>query len=164
MRLLASHPELAGLAVVNFLLYFAHHVFSAVFVLYAAYRYGWGPMEVGALLALVGILDVAVQAGTVLGSNPSPGNQVDAGTRITLQVSGGVTTLTVPDVIGQTEAAARAALQSAGFTNVQVQPTENDGTVEEGEVVNTNPAPGSSAAPDDAVVLLIATGPPPEGN
>ncbi len=36
MRLLGRHPELAGLAVVNFLLHFAHHVFSAVFVLYAA--------------------------------------------------------------------------------------------------------------------------------
>lgn len=61
MKLLASHPELSGLAVVNFLLYFAHHVFSAVFVLYAGYRYGWGPWQVGALLALVGILDMCVQ-------------------------------------------------------------------------------------------------------
>lgn len=61
MKLLASHPELSGLAVVNFLLHFAHHVFSAVFVLYAAYRYGWSPWQVGALLALVGVLDMAVQ-------------------------------------------------------------------------------------------------------
>lgn len=61
LRLLRSHPELTGLATVNFLLYFAHHVFSAVFVLYAAYRYGWGPFEVGILLALVGALDMLVQ-------------------------------------------------------------------------------------------------------
>jgi DHA1 family tetracycline resistance protein-like MFS transporter len=59
--LLKRHAELAGLAVVNFLLYFAHHVFSAVFVLYAGWRYGWGPKEVGLLLALVGILDMLVQ-------------------------------------------------------------------------------------------------------
>ena len=59
--LLKRHTELAGLAVVNFLLYFAHHVFSAVFVLYAAWRYGWGPREVGLLLALVGALDMIVQ-------------------------------------------------------------------------------------------------------
>jgi len=59
--LLRRHPELSGLAVVNFLLYFAHHVFSAVFVLYAAWRYGWGPKEVGLLLALVGVLDMLVQ-------------------------------------------------------------------------------------------------------
>ena len=61
MLLLRSHPELSGLAIVNFLLYFAHHVFSAVFVLYAAYRYGWGPWQVGVLLALVGVLDMVVQ-------------------------------------------------------------------------------------------------------
>jgi len=61
MVLLLRHRELAGLSVVNFLLYFAHHVFSAVFVLYAAYRYGWGPREVGFLLAMVGVLDMVVQ-------------------------------------------------------------------------------------------------------
>lgn len=62
MMLLRSHPELSGLAVVTFLLNFAHHVFSAVFVLYAGYRYGWSAWEVGVLLAFVGILDMVVQA------------------------------------------------------------------------------------------------------
>lgn len=61
LRLLRSHPELSGLAGVNFLLWFSHHVFTAVFVLYAAYRYGWGPLEVGGVLALVGVLDMIVQ-------------------------------------------------------------------------------------------------------
>lgn len=61
LTLLRSHPELSGLAVVNFLLYFAHHVFSAVFVLYAGHRYGWSPGTVGVLLALAGALDMGVQ-------------------------------------------------------------------------------------------------------
>ena len=61
MMLLRRHAELTGLAIVNFLLYFAHHVFSAVFVLYAGLRYGWGPWQVGMLLALVGVLDMIVQ-------------------------------------------------------------------------------------------------------
>jgi len=61
MRLLRSHQELFGLTAINFLLYFAHHVFSAVFVLYCGYRYGWSAWEVGLLLALVGALDVVVQ-------------------------------------------------------------------------------------------------------
>lgn len=61
LKLLRSHPELSGLAIVNFILYFAHHLFSAVFVLYAAYRYGWGAMQVGIVLALVGVLDMVVQ-------------------------------------------------------------------------------------------------------
>lgn len=66
LRLLRSHAELSGLAVINFLLYFAHHVFSAVFVLYAAYRYGWTALEVGVLLAMVGALDMIVQ-GLIVG-------------------------------------------------------------------------------------------------
>lgn len=61
LTLLRSHSELLGLSLVNFLLYFAHHLFSAVFVLYAGHRYGWGAAEVGALLALVGLLDMGVQ-------------------------------------------------------------------------------------------------------
>jgi MFS transporter, DHA1 family, tetracycline resistance protein len=62
LQLLRTHPELTGLAWVYFLLYFAHHVFAAVFVLYAAHRFGWTTAQVGMALALWGVLDVAVQA------------------------------------------------------------------------------------------------------
>jgi DHA1 family tetracycline resistance protein-like MFS transporter len=61
LALLRSHPELTGLSVVNFLLFFAHHIFSAVFVLYAAHRYGWSTAEIGTSLALWGVLDVLIQ-------------------------------------------------------------------------------------------------------
>ena len=61
LKLLRSHAELTGLAWVNFLLFFAHHVFSAVFVLYAGYRYGWDTWVIGLALALWGVLDVLVQ-------------------------------------------------------------------------------------------------------
>jgi len=61
LKLLRSHPELSSLSIVNFLLYFAHHLFSAVFVLYAGDRYGWGAWQVGTLLALVGLMDMGVQ-------------------------------------------------------------------------------------------------------
>ncbi|HEX7823030.1 MAG TPA: TCR/Tet family MFS transporter [Sphingobium sp.] len=66
LRLLRSHAELTGLSMVNFLLYFAHHIFSAIFVLYAAHRYGLGPLEVGLLLACAGLLDMFMQ-GVVVG-------------------------------------------------------------------------------------------------
>ncbi|WP_129791137.1 TCR/Tet family MFS transporter [Sphingosinicella sp. CPCC 101087] len=61
LRLLGSHPELTGLATVNFLLYFAHHVFSAVFVLYAGHRFGWSVYQVGLLLTFAGVLEMLVQ-------------------------------------------------------------------------------------------------------
>ncbi|WP_336967679.1 TCR/Tet family MFS transporter [Sphingobium aromaticiconvertens] len=61
LTLLRSHPDLSRLTIVNFLLYFSHHLFSAVFVLYAGDRYGWGAWQVGTLLAMVGLLDMGVQ-------------------------------------------------------------------------------------------------------
>lgn len=61
LRLLRSHAELAGLAAVTLLFYFAHHVFSVVYVLYAEHRHGFGPFQVGVMLAFAGALDMAVQ-------------------------------------------------------------------------------------------------------
>jgi DHA1 family tetracycline resistance protein-like MFS transporter len=63
LRLLASHPGLLGLAGVVFLFQLAHTVLPAVTVLYAGHRYGWGPREIGLLLALVGICAAVVQGG-----------------------------------------------------------------------------------------------------
>jgi len=61
LRLLRSHRELLGLAGVYFLLYFAHHVFSAVYVLYAGHRYALSTLDIGLLLAMAGVLEMAVQ-------------------------------------------------------------------------------------------------------
>jgi DHA1 family tetracycline resistance protein-like MFS transporter len=62
LALLRTHADLIRLAVVNFLLYFAHHLFSAVFVLYAGFRYGWSPLQIGLLLGGVGLMDMVVQS------------------------------------------------------------------------------------------------------
>lgn len=61
LMLLKSHRELSGLASVNFLLHFSHHVFSAVWVLYAGSQFGLTPSQVGMLLAVAGGLDMVVQ-------------------------------------------------------------------------------------------------------
>jgi DHA1 family tetracycline resistance protein-like MFS transporter len=62
LKLLRSHPELAGLAWVYFVIYVAHNVFAAVFVLYAGYRFGWSIWAIGLSLALWGVLDIIAQA------------------------------------------------------------------------------------------------------
>jgi DHA1 family tetracycline resistance protein-like MFS transporter len=59
--LLRSHGELVDLAAVNFLVYFAYHLFSAVYVLYANHRFGFSPTEIGLLMAMMGLLDLPVQ-------------------------------------------------------------------------------------------------------
>jgi len=61
MWLLTSHRELPRLAASTFLLSFSHRIFTAVFVLYAGHRYGLSIMEVGALLAVSGVLDLVIQ-------------------------------------------------------------------------------------------------------
>ncbi|WP_448098944.1 TCR/Tet family MFS transporter [Luteibacter yeojuensis] len=62
LKMLRRHREVFGLSVVMFLFYLAHYVLQTVFVLYADYRYGWGPQQVGYVLALVGACDGTVQA------------------------------------------------------------------------------------------------------
>ena len=62
LALLRRYPLVMGLAVVMFLVYLAHYVLQTTFVLYADYRYGWGPQAVGYVLMLVGACDGLVQA------------------------------------------------------------------------------------------------------
>jgi len=63
--LLRSHPELLGLAIVNFLGNLAHAALPSTFVLYAGYRYGWDAQTVGIMLASVGVASVIVQGGVI---------------------------------------------------------------------------------------------------
>lgn len=65
LQLLQRYPQVYGLAVVIFLSNLAHFVLNHTFVLYADYRYHWGPWEVGLTLGLVGICNAVVQAGLV---------------------------------------------------------------------------------------------------
>jgi DHA1 family tetracycline resistance protein-like MFS transporter len=59
---LSRTPQLLRLALINLTLMFSHHVLPVVFVLYAGFRYGWGPKEVGLSLGVVGICSAVVQA------------------------------------------------------------------------------------------------------
>jgi DHA1 family tetracycline resistance protein-like MFS transporter len=65
LKLLRSHHELFGLAVVNFLAYLAHEIYATVWVLYAMYRYSWNEKEIGVSLAVVGITSMITMAGLV---------------------------------------------------------------------------------------------------
>ena len=63
--LLRRYPQVFGLAAVVFIANLAHYVYPSIFVLFADYRYQWGPREVGWVLAAVGACSVVVQAGLV---------------------------------------------------------------------------------------------------
>ena len=61
LKLLRSHPTLAGLAASFFLMNLAHVVLPSTTVLYLHYRYGWDTRAVGVFLAGVGISSLLVQ-------------------------------------------------------------------------------------------------------
>jgi MFS transporter, DHA1 family, tetracycline resistance protein len=61
LRFLRAHREVFALAGAAFLSNLTHAVLPAVFVLYAAYRYGWDEKVVGLALAAVGISSALVQ-------------------------------------------------------------------------------------------------------
>ena len=63
LKILQSHPDLARLALINFIEYIAHEVLPVVFVLYAIARYSWTPAQVGWSLALTGACIAVVQGG-----------------------------------------------------------------------------------------------------
>jgi len=61
LKLLRSHPMLAGLAGSYFLMNFAHVVLPSMAVLYMHFRYGWDARAVGLMLAGVGVSSLIVQ-------------------------------------------------------------------------------------------------------
>src|SRR5713101_3775615 len=66
LRLLSSHPELAGLSVVVTLYYLAHNSLPSMWALYTEYRYAWSRRDVGNSLALVGVC-AAIISGALVG-------------------------------------------------------------------------------------------------
>jgi serine/threonine-protein kinase len=93
--------------------------------------------------------------GTVIAMDPAAGTLVPPGTRVTLDVSLGVSTTAVPDVTGLDEANARATLENAGF-RVVMRETTTGNPDEDGVVITQNPAPGEQAEPGSRVVLYVA--------
>ncbi len=63
--LLRSNKQLTGFAAVHFCLTLMYNVFPSIFVLYAGMRYGWGEMQVGLVLAGVGLCNIIVMGGLV---------------------------------------------------------------------------------------------------
>jgi DHA1 family tetracycline resistance protein-like MFS transporter len=61
LALLRRYPQVLGIVGVLFLMALAHMVYPTTFVLYADYRFGWGPDMAGNTLALVGVLAAIVQ-------------------------------------------------------------------------------------------------------
>jgi serine/threonine-protein kinase len=95
--------------------------------------------------------------GTVISQDPKPDTTVVEGSTVEVRVSKGTESATVPDVLNQDEASARAELQAAGF-KVSVTETPSD-TIPEGNVASQNPGAGATADKGSTVTIAISTGP-----
>ena len=98
-----------------------------------------------------GPIDSELPVGTVAGSDPAGGTSAGRGSTITVYSSNGAVVL-LPNVVGMTEAEARAALAS-----YDVRKKENDisNPGDEGRVISMEPSAGSPSKPGGQVTLVL---------
>lgn len=102
-------------------------------------------------------VDANTAQGRVIRTTPPAGTQAPEGSTVTLVVSGGPGKGTVPNVVGESETAAVAAVVQAGFEADVNHVADPD--VPEGEVISQDPAGNTQADKGDTVTLQISTGP-----
>ncbi len=89
----------------------------------------------------------------VVDQNPKPNTSQPPGTTITLSVSKGPKTSTVPDVTSQDQNTAQSELQASGFkVRVETQPTTDPS--QDGIVLTQNPQ-GNTQAPQGTTVTIV---------
>ena len=98
-----------------------------------------------------------VAAGMVTRSDPTEGTSVDEGSTVTLYVSTGPDTASVPDVSGMSQQQARDQLEAAGFTVGNVT-QENSPDQAEDRVLRTDPAAGQAVAAGAEITIVVASG------
>ncbi|GAA4901424.1 hypothetical protein GCM10025789_20140 [Tessaracoccus lubricantis] len=101
--------------------------------------------------------------GQVIETDPVADVELEPGTEVTLFVSTGVETRTIPETVtGINYDAAVDLLTASGFTNiqeaVQADPAEEGPQANLGDVIKTEPGPGSTVAIDTPITLYVATG------
>ncbi len=99
------------------------------------------------------------QAGRVISTDPQAGATPAVGTKVTIIVSTGKPLVAVPNVGGDSQQAAKAALSAAGFNNVTTS-NQSSSTVKPGNVIDTVPAAGTKVATTTTIDLVLATAPP----
>jgi eukaryotic-like serine/threonine-protein kinase len=94
----------------------------------------------------------------VIAQDPGAGERVNEGSTVTLTVSGGPGTVSVPPVEGLGERRARARIADAGLVVDRVE-QRADEEVREGRVVATSPPAGMIVQRGSEVTLFVSSGP-----
>src|SRR5437762_5674716 len=98
-----------------------------------------------------------VASGSVISESPAAGTSVASGAAVNLVVSSGApapTPVAVPNVVGQTQAAATSAISAAALT-VGAITQQSSSTVASGSVISESPAAGAGVARGSAVHLVV---------
>ncbi|HTR72744.1 MAG TPA: Stk1 family PASTA domain-containing Ser/Thr kinase [Solirubrobacteraceae bacterium] len=96
-----------------------------------------------------------VASGRVISTDPPAGTELEAGSQVRVVTSSGPAQTTVPDVVGQSRAAAEASLTNAKLTTgaVTLQETTEQSP---GTVLEQSPPAGASLTDGGAVALTVA--------
>ncbi|HEX4057662.1 MAG TPA: transglycosylase domain-containing protein [Galbitalea sp.] len=89
-----------------------------------------------------GMVHSAQPAGTVAYTDPSAGTKISSGYQVTIYVSDGSETMTIPDVTGESWFQASNDIESAGFVPPQEVCTATLNPGQEGKVLSTDPIAG----------------------
>jgi len=95
-----------------------------------------------------------VTEGNVTRTDPKAGEKVEKGGTVTIYVSSGPNAAVVPNVQGETEAAARADLAKAGFANVTSVDRAST-QADDGKVIGQIPSDGNKYPKSQTVTLQI---------
>jgi beta-lactam-binding protein with PASTA domain/tRNA A-37 threonylcarbamoyl transferase component Bud32 len=98
----------------------------------------------------------SVTAGDVTRTVPAAGNQVPAGTPVTIYVSSGPAQVAVPNVINDTQSQAQAALAAAGL-NPSFQTVPVTSRSQDGKVQSTSPPANAMVSPGSTVVVDVGS-------
>ena len=98
-----------------------------------------------------------VPAGLVAATDPEAATEVDTGTFVTLFVSTGPSSVTVPRVVDATDSQAQSLLRQAGLVVGEIT-FEASPVIEAGTVLAQSPAPGDVVAAGSAVDLIVSAG------
>jgi serine/threonine-protein kinase len=96
----------------------------------------------------------AVPAGNVISQSPSGNSQTAPGSTVTLAIAQAPTTAAVPNVKGQTAAAATSQLQAAGFHVAQGTKKVSNQS-KNGTVLSQSPGAGKSAKKGSTVTIVV---------
>ena len=97
-----------------------------------------------------------VKPGYVISTSPDNGNSAPKGSTVTVNVSSGIGTISLPNVTGDQASSAQSQLQAAGFTHVTLS-TDSTSTQPSGEVFKQSPSPGKYS-PDTPITLYESGG------